>query len=249
MSPAVLLRILIGALVVAVLIVGTLLLRNHAEAPLSDPGSYVKQFYDNKDVSGMLDAFPSGSLGDAQESDAGQALGQILQPGVDVKSTATKTVDGVRIAQVVMGDRLEWCVRPDGKILADCKLGSVEVTPHTDAKALDVSIGLADVLYDGGRLQVGIQNTSDQPFTFGGGITIHKADGSDSLFHPRQSMMSQDGKPVPAPLDDDLTLEAGGSLFLAFESDQPWPAGNDLTLTWNDGRIDLNVGSVDWFVR
>ncbi len=197
----------------------------------------------------MLDAFPSGTLEEGQESDAGQALSTILKPDVGVKSTARKTVDGVPIVQVVTGDRLEWCVRPDGKILVDCKLGTVAVDPSTDAQNLDVSIGLADVLFSGGRLQVGIENTSDQPFTFTGGIQVRRGDGSDSIFRPRQSMMSEGGQAVPAALDADLTLEAGGSLFIALQSDEPWTAAHDLQLAWDGGSIDLDVGDIDWLVR
>lgn len=232
-------------LTILVLVAGAAMIDGGSE-PYEDAGARLEALYEDGDVDAMMAAFPEGTIPADQVEGTRDALEQILRPGVGVTEVADPVdVTGVPIVRVTTGDDIDWCVRPDGRILPRCRVGEVTVDLATDAQ-FDAVLARADLPLEGpAQLTLGLESTVPEPVPLRG-LTLEAADGE-----PFDADLVQAVNVVgnqPSPVDpDNPTLAAGSTLYLTWITDEDL-SDRDLVLLWEDGEAQLDLGRVRWFV-
>lgn len=233
------------ALTVLVLVAGASLIDGGGSA-YEDAGERIQAFYDEADVEGMMDAFVDGSVPPEQTEATVNALQQILRPGVGVTSVEEPVeVVGVPVVRVTTDDGIDWCVRPDGGVLPRCRVGEVLIDASTDAPA-DVVLSRADIPFEGPtQLTLAIESTVIDPVPLRS-LELRAQDGEPLDAELVQAVNVIGGQPSPVD-PENPTLAAGSTLYLTWITDEDL-SDRDLELVFEDGRIDLDLGRVRWFV-
>jgi hypothetical protein len=233
------------ALTVLILVVGATMIESGDE-PYEDAGERIQALYDEGDIDAMMDAFAEGTIPAEQVDGTRNALQQILRPGVGVAEVSDpQDVVGVPIVRVTTEDRIDWCVRPDGRILPRCRVGEVAVDLTTDAP-FGAVLTRADIPLEGPtQLTLALESTVQEPVRLRG-LQLEAADGERfdaELVQAVNVVGSQPSEVDP----ENPTLAAGSTLYLTWLTDEDL-SGRDLLLTWEDGEATLDLRRVDWFV-
>lgn len=233
------------ALTVLVLVAGASLIDGGGSA-YDGAGERIQTFYDEADVEGMMDAFVDGSVPAEQTEATVSALRQILRPGVAVASVDEPVdVVGVPVVRVTTEDGIDWCVRPDGGVLPRCRIGEVTIDASTDAPA-DVVLARADIPFEGPtQLTLAIESTVVDPVPLRS-LELRAQDGEPFSAELVQAVNVVGGQPSPVD-PENPTLAAGSTLYLTWITEEDL-SDRDLELVFEDGRIDLDLGRVRWFV-
>jgi hypothetical protein len=231
---------------VLTLVVGAALVARPPSAH-GDAGGRVERFYEEADASGMLAAFPDGTIPDGQEEAAQRTLERILRPGVGIAEVAEPVeASGVPVVRVRTGDGRDWCVRPDGGILPGCRVGTIPVETETDA---GIEVVLADVglaLEGPAQLDLGLETTGSEQLILHG-MQLRAADGAalDAELVQAINVIGQQVSPVDPAAP---SLSPGSTFYATWLIDEEL-AGRDLELAWDDGVLRLRLSPVRWFVR
>lgn len=208
---------------------------------IEDPAAYVRSFYEEGDVRGLLAALAPGSIADDQLAQAEQDLHQILRPEVQVVGTQELELDGRTITQVQTSDQLVWCVDDNGTLYVRCRVGEAPVEIVAGDTPVRGTLSQADVFPDRVELIVGLQATGDQPLTLGGVELQGAGDGVELV----QTVGSVGGQLAAVDVEQ-FELRQDNELFLAWSGPRDALLGRDLTLQWDGGSVGLEVGTVDY---
>lgn len=233
------------ALTVLVLVAGASLIDSGGSA-FDGAGERIAALYEEADVEGMMDAFVDGSVPPEQTEATVSALQQILRPGVGVASVEDPVeVVGVPLVRVTTGDGIDWCVRPDGGVLPRCRIGEVAMDASTDAPA-DIVLSRADIPFEGPtQLTLAIESTVVDPVPLRA-LELRAADEEPFSAELVQAVNVVGAQPSPVD-PENPTLAAGSTLYLTWITEEDL-SDRDLVLVFEDGRIDLDLGRVRWFV-
>ncbi len=241
---------IVGGIAVAVTVIALVTgaaLVGRADGPFEDAGERIQAFYAESDVDGMLRAFPDGSVPAEQADATRSALGRILVPGVEIVEVSEPVdVAGVPVVRVVTGDRISWCVRPDGGVLPQCRVGEVEIEASGDPR-FTADIAQVDLPLDGQpQMALGLTLVGDEAVTLEG-LALVDAAGDPVPARLAQVALVRGGQGEPAD-PEAPTVEPGTQLFLGWLLDVD-PSDLDLRLTWDGGSLDLDLHRTRWFVR
>lgn len=207
-----------------------------------DPVAYVRSFYEESDVAGLLGALAPGSIAEEQLPQAEQDLGRILQPGVEASETGRHEFAGSTYTEVRTGDGLTWCVEPDGTVYVRCRIGQAPVTVDPGDVPVEATLAQVDVFPDHVELVVGLQTTGDASVTFSEDIRIEPNENDEIQL--TQTAASAGGPLGPVQLAD-YELTSGATLFLVWRGTHDAVTGQELTVRWDDQALDVEVGEVE----
>ncbi|MDX1619578.1 MAG: hypothetical protein R3320_01210 [Nitriliruptorales bacterium] len=235
------LTVVVVVLVAGALAAGAFLVGDPARGQVDDPVAFVRSFYQEGDVAGLLAALAPGSIPDDQLEQAERDLGQLLQPQVEIVGSRELEVAGETLTEVRTSDRLTWCVEPDGTLYVRCRLGGAQVEVDAGDLPLEVTLSQADIYPENVELVMGVTGTSSDPFNFEGDIELEGAGDGVEL---AETLASTQGQIRPIdPTQFDLTDQR--TMFFVWRGPRDAIVDRTLTVTWDGGSIELDVGEAD----
>lgn len=203
--------------------------------------------YEDDAVDRALELVADGSVPPEIADDVRGSFETIFaRDDVEVRATVDHEIDGVPIVEVDTSDGIRWCVRPDGYILLQCRVGIAPATVDTGDTPVTVHRAEVDVFPEEQQLRV--QLRAEEPFTFEGLLTLEEADGSPAPVLQIQGAVASQGEQV-AQVGRDTELVPGTTLLLAWVTDVGSSLQRDLVLAFDNGAFDVQVEETEYFVR
>lgn len=219
-----------------------------AEVTTTDEASeLVLGLYEEQAVDRALDLVAEGSIPPEIADDVRGSFETILaRTGIEVGATFEHDVDGVRIIEVDTSDGIRWCVRPDGHLLLQCRVGIAPVEVDTGDTPITVHRAEMDVFPE--EQQLRIQLRTEEEFTFEGLLSLRHADGEPAEVIQVQGALASQGEQV-ADVGRDTQIVPGTTLLMAWVTDVGASLGTDLVLAFGNGSFDVIVQPTQYFVR
>lgn len=216
-------------------------------ADTEDAIALVLGLYEEDAIDRGLELVAEGSIPPEIADDVRGSFETILgREGIEVGATFDHEIDGVRIIEVDTSDGVRWCVRPDGRLLLQCRVGIAPVTVDTGDTPVTVHRAEVDVFPEEQQLRV--QLRSESPFTFGGLITLEETDGAPAPVLQIQGAVASQGERV-ADVGRDTELVPGTTLLMAWVTNVGSSLERELSLAFGDGAFELRVEPTEYFVR
>lgn len=208
----------------------------------------VVRLYETSDADLAVALVADGSVPEAIREDVHTSLTGLLDGEVEVVDTVSHDVDGVTIEEVDTNDGIRWCVRPDRRILLQCRVGLAEVEVDTGDVPLDVVEAEVDVFPEEHQLRLQLRPAGDDPVQFPGLLTLFGEDGDPAPLIQTQAVIANQGE-IVSQVGRDAAALPGTTLLLGWVTDIGEDLDQRLQLRWDEGAVDLEVGETTWFVR
>jgi hypothetical protein len=208
----------------------------------------IVRLYETSDADLAAALVADGSVPDAIRDEVHTSLTGLLDGEVEVRDTFTHEVDGVTIEEVDTSDGIRWCVRPDRRILLQCRVGLAEITVDTGDVPLEVVQAEVDVFPEEHQLRLQLRPAGDDPVQFPGLLTLYGEDGDPAPLIQTQAVIANQGEIVSQAGRDTAALP-GTTLLLGWVTDIGEDLDQALQLRWDEGAIDLEVAETTWYVR
>lgn len=240
-------------LTLAALFVGATAVGGRSRTVDLDAGERILSYYQDEEegASRLLDAVVDETLPDRSRAELEEVLTGFLRSDVEVVAQDAFRVARVEVAVVDTSDGARWCIRPDGKILLGCLLGRVPVTAQPDDPRIIVDT--AEVLVAPDRVRFDLQlTTTGDTIRLAGVPAVVDETGSPVDWPAVEAGYLFGDVGQQAPLRD---VDLGAEALYVVRYQLPDVAsavelnGSRLRWQWDDGGIDLRVGTVDWFLR
>ena len=214
---------------------------------VEDASALVLGLYEDQAVERAVELVAEDSIPPEIEGDVRSSFETILgREDVQVGATFEHDVDGVRILEIDTSDGIRWCVRPDGHLLLQCRVGIAPVDVDTAGTPVTVHRAEVDVFPE--EKQLRIQLRTEEEFTFEGRLTLEEGDGDPAPVIQVQGALASQGAQV-AELGANTEIVPGTTLLLAWLTDVGASLGEDLTLAFGNGTFDVTVQPTEYFVR
>lgn len=214
---------------------------------VEDASALVLGLYEDQAVERAVELVAEDSIPPEIEGDVRSSFENILgREDVQVGATFEHDVDGVRILEVDTSDGIRWCVRPDGHLLLQCRVGIAPVDVDTAGTPVTVHRAEVDVFPE--EKQLRIQLRTEEEFTFEGRLTLEEGDGDPAPVIQVQGTLASQGAQV-AEVGANTEIVPGTTLLLAWLTDVGASLGEELTLAFGNGTFDVTVQPTEYFVR
>lgn len=216
-------------------------------ATIDDASALVLGLYEDQSVDRAVELVAEDSIPPEIEGDVRSSFETILaREDVEVGATFEHDVDGVRILEVDTSDGIRWCVRPDGRLLLQCRVGIAPVDVDTGDTPVTVHRAEVDVFPE--EKQLRIQLRTEEEFTFEGRLTLEEGDGDPAPVIQVQGTLASQGAQV-AEIGANTEIVPGTTLLLAWLTDVGASLGENLRLAFGNGAFDVTVQPTEYFVR
>lgn len=213
---------------------------------VDEASELVLGLYEEQAVDRALELVASGSIPPEIEDDVRGSFETILaRTGIEVGATFEHGIDGVPIIEIDTSDGIRWCVRPDGRLLLQCRVGLAPVEVDTTGTPVTVHRAEVDVFPE--EQQLRIQLRTEEEFTFEGRLTLRDGDSPAEVVQIQGAVASQ-GEQV-AEVGTDTLVVPGTTVLLAWITDVGASLGEDLTLEFGNGAFAVTVKPTEYFVR
>lgn len=203
--------------------------------------------YEEQAVDRALDLVAEGSIPPEISDDVRGSFETILaRPDVDVRATFEHDIDGVAIIEVDTSDGVRWCVRPDGQLLLQCRVGLAMVEVDTGDTPITVHRAEVDVFPEEQQLRV--QLRTEEEFVFEGLLTLVEGNGDPAPVIQVQGALASQGEQV-ADVGRDTQIVPGTTLLLAWITDIDESLGEELVLEFGNGSFPIEVQDTEYFVH
>lgn len=216
-------------------------------ATAEEASALVLGLYEEQAVDRALDLVAEGSVPPALEGDLRASFETILaRPDIQERATLEHDIDGVRIIEVDTSDGVRWCIRPDGGLLIQCRVGIAPVEVDTGDTPVTVHRAEVDVFPE--EQQLRIQLRTEEEFTFEGLLSLRHASGEPAEVLQVQGALASQGEQV-ADVGRDTVIVPGTTLLLAWVTDVDATLPDDLLLDFANGPFDLTIQPTEYFVH
>ena len=214
---------------------------------VEEASELVLGLYEDQDVATAVELVAEGSVPPEIEGDVEASFERILgRDAVEVGATFEHEIDGVPIIEIDTSDGIRWCIRPDGRILLQCRVGIAPVDVDTGDTPITVHRAEVDVFPE--EKQLRIQLRTDEEFTFEGRLTLEEGGGTPAPVIQVQGILASQGEQV-AEVGADTRIVPGTTLLLAWLTEVDASLGDDLQLAFGNGSFDVTVQPTEYFVR
>lgn len=214
---------------------------------VEEASELVLGLYEEQAVDRALDLVAEGSIPREIADDVRGSFETILaRTGIEVGATFEHDIDGVPIIEIDTSDGVRWCVRPDGHLLLQCRVGVAQVEVDTGDTPVTVHRAEMDVFPE--EQQLRIQLRTEEEFTFEGLLSLRHADGEPAQVIQIQGALASQGEQV-ADVGRDTQIVPGTTLLMAWVTEVGASLGDDLELAFGNGSFEVTVQPTEYFVR
>lgn len=214
---------------------------------IDEASELVLGLYEEEAVDRALELVAEGSIPPEIADDVRGSFEAILaRTGIEVGATFEHEIDGVTILEVDTSDGVRWCVRPDGHLLLQCRVGIAPVEVDTGDTPITVHRAEMDVFPE--EQQLRIQLRTEEEFTFEGLLSLRHGDGEPAEVIQIQGALASQGEQV-ADVGRDTQIVPGTTLLMAWVTEVGASLGDDLVLAFGNGSFDVTVQPTEYFVR